>query len=394
MAGASLGSASVGSASPDPAPTPAPAVVSVVSVDTEQAPTSDDVVDRSRPGARRPLPPAPEPAPAAAGEEAEEVDRSRPGARRPAVVAPPSAAPATAHAGPAAAAPAAAPRPAVLPSAPASSWVDASATAAAPASLGHGFGGGASAAFGSAPAGHGAVPNSFGSDGLATMHAGAYTPARSWKRPTAIALVAALVLGGAAAVAIPRYRDSQAQATAAQAPDVLVRSAPRALAGQKKLTVPGLVQMQQRLVSGGATWAWAQAYGSRDSVTLYVAADVPPSSRGDAVRALTSRDAATALLTEVSGGIVDGSKGQAVTGTPAEYASPVGGKTWCMPITVSGVAGGYCLWTSGKELLEVLSLPGLESVAAKSMMTSLTQMAASVTKAGPVSTLVPRPSAT
>ena len=91
--------------------------------------------------------------------------------------------------------------------------------------------------------------------------------------------------------------------------------------------------------------------------------------------------------------ITAGSKGQAVTGTPAEYASPVGGKAWCMPMTVSGVAGGYCLWTNGKELLEVASLPGLEQVAAKSMMTSLSQMAAAVTKAASASAPAPQPSA-
>jgi hypothetical protein len=157
--------------------------------------------------------------------------------------------------------------------------------------------------------------------------------------------------------------------------------------------VPGFAATSQKLTADGAGWAWAQAYGTRDTVTLYVASDVPQSARADAVRALTSHDAATALLKEVSAGIVDGSKGQAVAGTPAEYASPVGGKAWCMPMTVSGVAGGYCLWTSGKELLEVLSLPGLEQVAAKSTMTSLTQMAAAMTKANPASTLVPKPSA-
>ncbi len=371
---------------PTPAPTPQPAAVAAPTT------TSDEDVDRSRPGARRPMPPAPEPAaaPAGAGEDAEEVDRSRPGARRPVAVAP--AAPAPAPAPPPVVPASAAPRPPVAPSAPASSWVDGSASSAAPAVKGPGFGG-APAAFGSAPIGHGAVPPGFGTAGAGPMHPGTYAPARSWKRPTAIALVAVLVLGGATAVAIPRYRDSQAQATAAQAPDVLVHSAPRTLAGQKKLTVPGLDSRTQRLTTDGAAWAWAQTYGTRDSVTLYLASDVPVSSRGDAVRALTSRDAATALLKDVSAGITSGSSGKAVAGTPAEYASPVGGKTWCMPMTVSGVAGGYCLWTSGKEWLQVLSLPGLEQVAAKSTMTSLTQMAAAVTKAVPASSIVPKPSA-
>jgi hypothetical protein len=226
------------------------------------------------------------------------------------------------------------------------------------------------------------------------MHPGTYSPARSWKRPAAIAVVLVLVLGAAAAVGIPKYRDAKAQATAAQAPDVLVHTAPRALAGQKKLALPGLAEVGKRLVSDGATWAWAQAYGTRDSATLYLASDVPLEARPEVVRALTSHDAATAMLASLSTGFTAAGKGQAVAGTPAEYASPVGGKTWCMPMTVSGVAGGYCLWTNGKEWMQVLSLPGLEQVAAKSTMTSLTAMAAVVTQAGPASTLVPKPSAT
>ena len=225
------------------------------------------------------------------------------------------------------------------------------------------------------------------------MHQGSYHPPRSWKVPTAIAVAVVLVLGAGAAVGIPKYRDSQAQATAAQAPDVLVHTAPRTLAGQKKFAVPGFATTSQQLADGGAAWAWAQAYGTRDGVTLYVAADVPASDRAAAVRALTSHDAATALLAESSKGLTAGSKGQAVAGTPAEYASPVGGKAWCMPMTVAGVSGGYCLWTNGKELLEVLSLPGLEQVAAKSTMTSLTQMAAAMTKASAASTPAAKPSA-
>jgi hypothetical protein len=226
------------------------------------------------------------------------------------------------------------------------------------------------------------------------MHPGTYAPARSWKRPTAIVAVVVLVLGGGAAVGIPKYRDWKAQATAAQAPDVLVHTAPRALAGQKRLALPGLSDVAKRLVSDGAGWAWAQAYGTRDSATLYLASEVPLDARPEVVRALTSHDSATSMLTQVSAGFTAAGKGQAVAGTPAEYASPVGGKTWCMPMTVSGVAGGYCLWTNGKEWLQVLSLPGLEQVAAKSTMTALTTMAAAVTQAAPASTLVPAPSAT
>ena len=340
--------------------------------------SDEQVADRSRPGARRatPPPPAPEPSGSGAPEgEAEDVDRSRPGARRPVAVPPVDVVT------PAAVAPAAAPRPPVAPAAPPAAWVDGSAP---PASPGHGFGGGAPApaAFGAAVPGLASAPAGFGPADYGPGHGGGtYKAPRSWKIPVAVGIVSVLLLGAAAVVGIPRYQASQARDTAAQAPDVLVHAAPRTLAGQKKLVIPGLAGMAQALTADGAEWAWAQAYGTRDSFTLYLASDVPLSDRADAVKALTNHDAATHLLQQVSAGITSGSQAQAVPGTPAEYASPVGGKTWCMPITLSGVGGGYCLWTSGKEWLQVLSMPGLEQVAAKSTLTSLTQMAASVTQA-------------
>ena len=61
-----------------------------------------------------------------------------------------------------------------------------------------------------------------------------------------------------------------------------------------------------------------------------------------------------------------------------------------MPVTVSGVSGGYCLWTSGKELLQTFTLPGLQETAAKSTLAALSQMARSTTKAAPTSSLVPK----
>ena len=61
-----------------------------------------------------------------------------------------------------------------------------------------------------------------------------------------------------------------------------------------------------------------------------------------------------------------------------------------MPVTASGVQGGYCLWTSGKELLQTLSLPGLQEVAAKSTLDALAQMAKAVTKAESTGSLLPR----
>jgi len=398
MAGASVGAPSmaavvtVGAGAPAPAPAhaaPAPATSPSIADPHPGSESDEQVADRSRPGARRatPPPPAPEPSGSGAPEgEAEDVDRSRPGARRPVAVPPVDVVT------PAAVAPAAAPRPPVAPAAPPAAWVDGSAP---PASPGHGFGGGAPApaAFGAAVPGLASAPAGFGPADYGPGHGGGtYKAPRSWKIPVAVGIVSVLLLGAAAVVGIPRYQASQARDTAAQAPDVLVHAAPRTLAGQKKLVIPGLAGMAQALTADGAEWAWAQAYGTRDSFTLYLASDVPLSDRADAVKALTNHDAATHLLQQVSAGITSGSQAQAVPGTPAEYASPVGGKTWCMPITLSGVGGGYCLWTSGKEWLQVLSMPGLEQVAAKSTLTSLTQMAASVTQGGPTSSLVPKAS--
>jgi hypothetical protein len=60
----------------------------------------------------------------------------------------------------------------------------------------------------------------------------------------------------------------------------------------------------------------------------------------------------------------------------------VGGKTWCMQVTASGTANGYCVWTNGKEWLAVLTNPGLETSAGKSTLTALAQLAKISTKSG------------
>jgi hypothetical protein len=240
--------------------------------------------------------------------------------------------------------------------------------------------------FGAAPAGFGAVPGAFGGlgPGAGPVHTGSYTASRSWKKPVAVLIVLLLVLGGLAAYGVPKYLATRAQAVAAQQPDILVHTAPKALAGQKKFTVAGMntTAIASSITGSGATWAWVQPYGSRNSVTVYMASDVPLLEQPTAVQALTSRAAATDLLATVSAGLSNGANGKLVAGTPTEYASPVTGKTWCMPVTVSGVQGGYCLWTSGKEMLQTLSLPGLPEVAAKSTLDALAQMAKVVTKSG------------
>ena len=340
-------------AEPTPAPAPAPSaptapVAAAAAAAHETAlPATQTVADRSRPGARR----APAPAPATPVEVA---------------MPPASAAPIRPNV-----------TPGSTPSQPSAAWIDASYPSAQ-ASGGSGFG---------------SAPQRFGGSAPITAQTKMPRPPMHWKVPVAIGVVLALILGAAAAVGIPRYLASKAQAQADLAPDVLTRSAPKALAGQRTVALPGMnaASIGTQLTGDGAAWAWAQAYGTRDAFTLYVASDVPVADRADAVRALTSHGAAATLISEVSAGLTAGSSGRAVAGTPVDYASPVGGKTWCMPLTVSGVAGGYCLWTSGKEFLQVLTMPGIEQVSAKSTMTALKQMAAAVTLAGPASTLVPKP---
>ena len=363
-------------ATPAPAPTP-PAPAAAHETATSEAPA---VVDRSRPGARPPVTSAPEHAAPhvdpVAPEDEGPVDRSRPGARRPSTPAPP---PVEVAMPPAAAAPIKpGATPGSTPSQPSAAWIDANYPTT-PAGGGSGFG---------------AAPQRFGGSSPMGAPAKIPRPPMHWKIPVAIAVVLVLVLGAAAAVGVPRYFASKAQAQAALAPDVLTRTAPKTLSGQRKVALPGMnaTAVAQQLTGAGAAWAWAQAYGTRDAFTLYVASDVPVVDRADAVRALTSHDAAAELIARMSAGLTTGSSGRAVAGTPVDYASPVGGKSWCMPLTVSGVAGGYCLWTSGKEFLQVLTMPGIEQVSAKSTMTALKQMAAAVTKAGPTSTLVPKTS--
>ena len=343
-------------------------------------PTAENaVVDRSRPGARPPAAPTASPLPAdellAAASDA--ADRSRPGAR-PAVQA--GAAPATAPAQPVQPA-----RPAAAVAAPAvtPSWVD------GPAS------GGTTSTFGAKPNAFGNMPSAF-SPGIG-LDGGAGTPTpyqqHRGRRRLVIGLVLAVLIGGAgAAYGVPKFLATKASAQAAEQPDVLTHTAPKTLAGQKKVTVPGVIlaSVIHGLSDGGATWVWGQTYGARNAFTIYVASEVPDDQRPLAMRALRSHDAAQTLLTQVRAGLVDGPGQNTVVGDPTEYASAVAGKTWCMPVTVSGVSGGYCLWTSGKEMLQTFTLPGLQETAAKSTLAALSQMARTTTKAAASSSLVPK----
>ena len=168
--------------------------------------------------------------------------------------------------------------------------------------------------------------------------------------------------------------DSPEPATYPQAE--IAPAAPATLAGTRRAARPDPRAKAETvaLTSQGSTWTWSGTYGSRTDMTFYVASDVPLDLRDEAVRALGSRSAALSLMSTLATATVAGG-GTIVMGTATEYASPVGGKTWCMPVTASGVSGGFCTWTNGKEWLQVLASPGVEQSAAKDSLAALAQLA-------------------
>ncbi len=192
-----------------------------------------------------------------------------------------------------------------------------------------------------------------------------------------------LVVAVLAAIAVPTFLNQRAKGMAANQPDVLTHTAPRSLAGQPVVAVPGLDVAAQAsdVRSGGSTWAWVQTYGKQGDTTVVVAADVAPGDRAATFRALTDATAARGLIAAWKRNAIKGSDGALTVGEAVEYSSPVGGKVWCMPATISGTASGSCLWTNGKEMLEMLAIPGSEALAAKRTMTALTQLEAARTTA-------------
>lgn len=308
------------------------------------------------------------------------VDRSRPGPRTMAMTPPPARPDepeVEVYTPPAAA----------LPAQPVTAPPWAGATGSPSSSLNQ-FGSGTnqfgstSGAFGTPAAGPGrlgAVPAGFGTSPSSLP--GSVGPQRHWGRTLGATGLVLAVLGGAAAYAVPRYLTARDLSVAAAQPDVLARRAPARLAGAGRLAHPDVRAAAEAtaLTGHGATWAWSGSYGPLAAATSYVASDVPVDSRPDAVQALSSRAAVQQLMSTLATATV-GAGSSIVMGTPTEYASPVGGKTWCMPVTADGVADGYCAWTNGKESLQVVSTPGLEQTAARSTLAALAQLAQISTK--------------
>jgi hypothetical protein len=256
--------------------------------------------------------------------------------------------------------------------------VQAYADAATPAAPTSQFGGPAvPSVFGAAPAksGFGTSQGGFGSfagDGAA---AAAYRPERHLGRTLVILGLVLVALAAAGVIGVPRYLDSKAAAAAAEQPNVLPRSAPAALAGLRKM--PGQASANQALsasmTSQGSSWAWAATYGSRNNAVAYVGFDIPVTVRPHAYRALTNHGEAMTLVNSLATGVI-AAGGTALFGQATEFASPVGGKVWCMPVTVNGSSGGICLWTNGKEGLVSMALPGVMDSAAKSTLVALGQL--------------------
>ncbi len=193
-----------------------------------------------------------------------------------------------------------------------------------------------------------------------------------------IAVVVLALLGAAYTFGVgPKLREKQALDAAAQTPTVLPHAAPRALAGQKAMSAPGInpSASASTATQQGSSWAWGASYGKGPERTVYLAADVPADTRADAVRAQTDPAAAERLISTIS-------TRMAITptaisnGTPSrEYGSEVGGKAWCMPVTLNGNGGGWCVWTNGREMLQVLSYPSVQEMSAKHTLAALEQLA-------------------
>ena len=192
-------------------------------------------------------------------------------------------------------------------------------------------------------------------------------------------VVLAILIGVGVVVGLPKYRDLKAAETAVATAPLLVRTAPKSLAGQKAVSVPGLNPgaAAAGATAAGAGWAWAATYGTRADSTYYLVGELPPDARAAAVLAQTDPAALTRLMSELGSGIALGAASTAVISAATEYGTGIGGKTWCMPVEVSGSGGGYCLWTNGREFLQVLNAPNITAMSAKHAVAALKALAAS-----------------
>ena len=197
------------------------------------------------------------------------------------------------------------------------------------------------------------------------------------KRIVIAGIVLALLAAAYVVVIGPKLQEKQALDVAAQTAGVLPHAAPRALAGQKSMTAPGInpTATASAATQQGSAWAWGASYGKGPERTVYLAADVPADTRADAVRAQTDPAAAERLISTISSRLAINPAAISNGAPSREYGSTVGGKAWCMPVTLNGNGGGWCVWTNGKDLLQVLSFPSVQEMSAKHTLAALTQLA-------------------
>jgi hypothetical protein len=219
----------------------------------------------------------------------------------------------------------------------------------------------------------GAATAGFGSATVAAKGGGRGFP---WVR-TLVVLVLVGALGAAAVVfGLPIYQARAAAIAAGELAPVLAQNAPAKLGGQKlqKARAAEAATLATALRADGAAWAWAGVYGNRADTSIYLVGELSADDRALAMQAQTDPDKAAELIRLVGAGMVAGAGGQLTVGTTTEYGSEVGGKTWCAPITVGGVGGGHCLWTNGREMLQLVNVPSIEALAAKHTLAALRQL--------------------
>jgi hypothetical protein len=162
---------------------------------------------------------------------------------------------------------------------------------------------------------------------------------------------------------------------------VLTHTAPAKLVGRSPIRVPGFSAAAASSAARqmGAAWAWAGVYGTTThGYVLYVASDVPDSGVAEAYRAQTDTGIAKKIFASANKGMVEASGGAITLGGVEKYATSVTGTTWCAPLTISGRSAAYCMWTDGREMLQMLRLPSDAPGAAVEFDKALSQMSAAV----------------
>ena len=218
-------------------------------------------------------------------------------------------------------------------------------------------------------------------EGLALSSAPLTRP-RHWVR-TVVVLVLVLALAAAAAIlVVPRVLDQRAAAAAAAAPALVPAQAPASFAGVRRAALPvtPLNALAPRLSTNGAAWDWTQGYRNGTAGTLVLGAELGATDRAAAYRALTDHARGQDFIAALVADVATGSGTRDVAGDPSQYASPVGGSLWCLPYASSGIAGGLCAWTNGRQILVTETLPGVQESAARSLLGELAALGTAASK--------------